>query len=264
MSKISVLIPTYRPQSYIEKCFDSIEKQTLSKEFFKVYIALNGDRNPYYEYIESLLAKYSFKSEFIYLEETGVSNARNRLLDISKEPFITFIDDDDIISENYLENLLEIADESYISIANVYNFEKDISEKKENYICKSFLKLNDVETNKYKTRKYFSSPCAKLINRKMIGDVRFDTKLKIGEDSLFMAEISNKVLGVKKTTDDTIYFVFERVGSATRKKIDKKDEPKRILYLLGKYTKMLFGNYNKIFILTRIVATIKHLKGVLK
>ncbi|OCL99251.1 putative glycosyltransferase EpsJ [Aliarcobacter thereius] len=264
MSKISVLIPTYKPQEYIEKCFDSIEKQTLSKEFFKVYIALNGDRNPYYEYIESLLTKYSFKSEFIYLEEIGVSNARNKLIDISKEPFITFIDDDDIISENYLENLLEIADENYISIANVYNFEKDINEKKENYIGNCFLSLNNIEKSKYKTRKYFSSPCAKLINRKMIGDVRFDTKLKIGEDSLFMAEISNKVEGLKKTTEDTIYYVFERAGSATRKKIDKKEEFKRIIYLVGIYIKMLFGNYNKIFIMTRIAATMKHLKNIFK
>lgn len=264
MSKISVIIPTYKPQEYIDKCFDSIEKQTLSKEFFKVYIALNGDRNPYYEYIRDLLEKYSFKSEFIYLEEAGVSNARNRLIDISKEPFITFIDDDDMISPNYLENLLEVADENYISIANVYNFEKDINEKKQNYIGNCFLSLNTIEKSKYKTRKYFSSPWAKLIHREMIRNTRFYTQLTIGEDSLFMAEISNKVEGLKKATDDTIYFVFERAGSATRKKINKKEELKRIIYLVGIYLKMLFGNYNKIFIMTRIFAVLKHIKGIVK
>ncbi|OCL82740.1 glycosyltransferase [Arcobacter porcinus] len=262
MSKISILIPTYKPQKYIEKCFDSLENQTLTKDLFKVYIALNGEKEPYYSYIKNLLLKYNFKKEFIYIVETGVSSARNKLIDISKEPFITFIDDDDVISENYLENLLLKADENYISIANVYNFEIDVNEKKNNYIGDSFLELKDIETNKYKTRKYFSSPWAKLIHRKMIGDVRFDTKLKIGEDSLFMAEISNKVKGIKKTSKDTIYFVNERDGSATRRKIDKKEEVIRIIYLIKKYNKMIFKDYDKIFILSRIIATLIHIRKI--
>lgn len=262
MSKISVLVPTYKPEGYIVNCLKSLENQTLSKKEFKVYIALNGSDKSYENYVKNLLRKTNFDSELFFLEQSGVSNARNFLIKNSIEPFITFIDDDDVISENYLENLLLKADENYISIANVYNFEIDVNEKKNNYIGDSFLELKDIETNKYKTRKYFSSPSAKLIHRKMIGDVRFDTKLKIGEDSLFMAEISNKVEGIRKTSIDTIYFVYERDGSATRKKIDKKEEIIRIIYLIKKYNKMIFKDYDKIFILSRIIATLIHIRKI--
>ena len=144
MSKISVLVPTYKPEGYIVNCLKSLENQTLSKKEFKVYIALNGSDKSYENYVKNLLRKTNFDSELFFLEQSGVSNARNFLIKNSIEPFITFIDDDDVISENYLENLLLKADENYISIANVYNFEIDVNEKKNNYIGDSFLELKDI------------------------------------------------------------------------------------------------------------------------
>lgn len=259
IKQIAILIPTYSPQEYIEKCFDSIDKQTISKDFFKVYIALNGQKEPYFEYLKNLLIKYNFENELIYIKEAGVSNARNRLIDISKEPFVTFIDDDDLISPSYLEELFNVSDEKFIGASNSYSFTRTIEILNENFIGKSFASLKQVETSKYKTRKYFSPPCAKLISREMIGNVRFDKKIAIGEDSLFMAELSNKVVGIRKTSPKACYYINEREGSTTRRKLNKLKEIKRIVYLLSRYIDMLFSNkYNKIFILTRIAATLKH------
>lgn len=247
------------PQEYIEKCFDSIDKQTLSKDFFKVYIALNGQKEPYFEYLKSLLIKFDFENELVYIEEAGVSNARNRLLDISKEPFITFIDDDDLISSSYLEELLNVSDEKFLGVSNSYSFTNTIENLNENFIGKSFTSLKQIETSKYKTRKYFSPPCAKLISREIIGNVRFDKKVAIGEDSLFMAELSYRVVGIRKTSPKACYYINEREGSSTRKKLNKRKEIKRILYLLKRYIDMLFSNkYNKVFILTRMAATFKY------
>lgn len=261
MKKISVIIPSYKPAEYLKKCFLSLENQTISREQFKVYIALNGLKNDYEDYILSLLSKVSFEYKYIYIKEAGVSNARNKLLDISDEEYIVFIDDDDLISKNYLENLLNVSSEKYIGISNIYNFEKDISEKKENYIGKTFKKLKDGENSKYKIRKYFSSPCGKILHRNIIENIRFDTKLVKGEDSLFMAMISKNIIGIKKTSPDTCYFVYERVGSASRKKIKTFVELNTIFYLLKRYFNLLFSiRYEKVFILTRIVATLKKIK----
>lgn len=259
MSKISVLIPTYKPGWYLQRCLQSIEDQTLSKDNFKVYIALNGSDKSFEKYLKEALKGFSFKCELFFLEQAGVSNARNFLIDSSIEDFVVFIDDDDVLSDNYLEELLKVSDATNIGIANVYNFSESIDNLKENYIGKSFEKLDKTTSSKYKSRKYFSSPWAKMIHRTIIGNVRFDTELAIGEDSLFMAKISHKVQGVKKTVAFACYYVYEREGSATRQKIDKKKELKRIVYLLKEYSKMLLSfRYNTLFIMTRVAATLMH------
>ena len=261
MKKISVIIPSYKPAEYLNKCLLSLENQTLSKKQYKVYISLNGPKDDYEKYILRLLSEMNFEYKYIYIKEAGVSNARNRLLDISTEEYIVFMDDDDLVSKNYLENLLSVSSMKYMGISNIYNFEKDICEKKENYIGKTFISLKDKEKSMYKIRKYFSSPWGKMIQRDMIQDIRFDTKLAKGEDSLFMAMISKNVMGIRKTSDDTCYYVYERVGSASRKKVKFLGELSTIFYLLKQYGKLLKSkDYEKVFVLTRIVATIRKTK----
>lgn len=263
MSDIAILIPTYKPGNYIQRCLQSIDRQTLSKDSFKVYIALNGTKDNYEEYVKSLLLYFSFKYEFFYLDEAGVSNARNYLIENSIEAYITFVDDDDCISSVYLESLLSASSINTVGISNVYNFEKDTSERKPSYIGESFLKLPAVEKSKFKSRKYFSSPCAKLMHRDIIGSTRFNTKLAIGEDALFMAELSYKVHAVRKSSSEAIYYVYERANSASRKKVKSLSELKRIFYLTFQYFKIfLQPRYDQVFILTRIAATLKFIKRV--
>lgn len=264
MANISVLIPTYKPNDYIVACLQSIEAQTLDKFNFKVYIALNGPRVGFYEYIKNILGKFSFEYEVFYLPTAGVSRARNLLIENSTEDYIVFVDDDDLISENYLESLLLKSSEVTMAVSNSYNFEVDLTCLKNNYIGDCFGKLPEETHSKFKSRKYFSSPCAKLIHRNMIGDVRFDENLAIGEDSLFMAKISNRVKSVRKSDYSACYYVYERMGSATRRKVEKKKEIKRITYLLGKYIEMLFSkNYETPFVLSRVVATLIHGKKII-
>lgn len=264
MNKIAVLIPTHKPKDYFEKCLLSLENQSLNKDNFCVYIALNGPKGDYVRFILELLKKVSFSHKYFYIEKSGVSNARNKLIEASCEEFIVFLDDDDLISENYLENLLKVSTDKYIGISNIYNFEKDNNNLKENYIGKIFKLLDDSEISKYKIRKYFSSPVAKMIHRNMIQDIRFDEKVSKGEDSLFMAMISKNILGVRKTSGDTCYYVYEREGSATRQKVKKSKELKTILYLTAQYVKLfLKKDYEKVFIMTRIVATLLKLLKII-
>lgn len=265
MSKIAVLIPTYRPKEYIESCLSSLENQTLSKQDFCVYIALNGPRQPYESYLKSILEPLFIQYKLIYISDPGVSNARNYLINSSKEPFIVFIDDDDRVSSNYLEALLQVSTSQFMGISNIKCFENDISSLKPNYIGNSFNKIKTGETSKIKTRKYYSSPVAKMLHRDMLVDTSFNVKLSHGEDSLFMTEISPNISGVNKTKDDVYYYVYLRPGSTTRSKINKKDEIKRILFLSNAYFSLLCSKkYSKIFILSRMAATIKHLQNVFK
>lgn len=265
MCKISILIPSYKPGDYIVRCLQSIESQTLDKDFFKVYIALNGSAKSFERYLQNVLNEFSFQYELFFLKSAGVSNARNFLIGNSTEEYVVFVDDDDVLSSNYLEELLQVSDIITMGIANVYNFSESIDKVSESYIGKSFKKLDEVTASKYKSRKYFSSPWAKMIHRSIIGNLRFDTKLAIGEDSLFMAQISNRVKAVRKADGSACYYVYEREGSATRRKVHKSKEFKRIIYLLAEYTKMLLSfRYGALFVMTRIAATLVHGRRLLR
>ncbi len=258
MKKVAVLIPSYQPKEYFERCLLSLERQTLSKEQYCIYIALNGTKDIYENYILMLLKKMTFDYQYIYLEKRGVSNARNQLLDISKEEYIAFIDDDDIVSENYLENLLSVSTENIIGVSNIYNFKNNIQNLHKNYIGKSFDTLSNIETSKFRMRKYFSSLCAKIIHTNIIRNTRFDNNLIKGEDSIFMTMISKNALAIQKADADTLYLVYERENSASRSKTKFIDEFIMSTYLIKIYLSLLFrSEYNKIFILTRIAAALK-------
>ena len=95
--KISVIIPTYKPQDYIWECLDSLIKQTFSCDDFEIILVLNGCNNPWQENIEKYVEKNmrGMNVQFFISEMAGVSNARNLGLDNAKGEYVTFIDDDD-------------------------------------------------------------------------------------------------------------------------------------------------------------------------
>ncbi len=62
MKKISIIIPSYKPANYLEKCLVSLENQTLTKDKYKVYIALNGPKDDFEKYILSLLYKIEIRN----------------------------------------------------------------------------------------------------------------------------------------------------------------------------------------------------------
>lgn len=265
MQKIAVVIPTFSPGKYFEECLKSLASQSICKNQYCIYIALNGAQFPYESFIKEYLLKLDINSKFFYLEEPGVSGARNFLIDQSTEDFICFIDDDDVVSPEYLDGLLKVSSATTVGISDVKSFVNDTKHLTKNYIGESYKKLQPIEHSLFKARKHFSSPWAKLVHRSIISSVRFDTRLKKGEDSFFMTQIAERVKAVAKTGESSCYYVRIRPNSASRKKVDPVIEIKRIGYLIRRYTSLIFSTkLSKGFILSRVLATIIHLKSIFK
>lgn len=255
---ISIIIPTYKPGSYLKDCLESINNQTMDKKCFEVIIVLNGVIKPYIEYIYSLTKMYDFNSVVIPTETPGVSNARNLGLSRTQGEYVCFIDDDDKISPSYLENLYSKATPNNIVASNVKAFYNNSNKTENDYIASAYKKLINKNSplSVFKGRKFMSSSCCKIISRRIIQDVRFDTNLKIGEDSVFMAKISKKVKGIVLSDSSAIYYRRLRAGSASRVKQPILKKCNIVCKLLKKYTKMLTPSYNIPFIATRIVAAL--------
>lgn len=215
--KISIIIPTYKPQKYLLECLESIAAQTFPKQNFEVILVLNGCCEPWKTKIENFLVT-SLKDmniNFIQTDQAGVSNARNLALNIAKGDYVTFIDDDDMISPYFLQEMYQKASCDIVSVCKPLAFYEGINEFVDYSITKIYHKLNTSGiVSSYKARKYFSGPCMKLIPMKFIKGRQFDTRFKNGEDSIFMFLISDKIKKVAFTSPDAIYYRRFRAGSA--------------------------------------------------
>ena len=121
--KISVIVPTYKPQGYLWECLDSIYNQTFSKLDYELVLVLNGCNEPFHSQIKDWLDIHSdLQAQFFQTDEGGVSNARNIALDNLRGEYVTFIDDDDIISTACLEELYEKATPDTVSLCYPYAF----------------------------------------------------------------------------------------------------------------------------------------------
>lgn len=263
--KISVIVPTYKPQDYLWECLDSLVNQTFSKNDFEVILVLNGCTEPWKSQIEDYIATkmQSMNVNFIHTEQGGVSNARNIALDKAKGEYITFIDDDDDVSPTYLEGLYKLVSEDTISLCYPFAF-NDAEPKKQLNNYKMTLQYNNVYCDAklpyQKARKFFSGPCMKLIPRSLIADRRFDINFKNGEDSLFMFLISDKFNYVQFAHEDVCYYRRMRENSAYTRKRSVKEKFLNACSLIIAFSKIYFKNmrhYSFTFYFTRVLGALR-------
>ena len=117
---ISVIVPVYNVEDYLEECINSILSQTYTN--LEILIVNDGSTDNSLEILQKFSQKDSRISIFTK-ENGGLSSARNYAIDRANGKYFTFIDSDDYIEENYIEYLMEslIDNEADISIVNSYH-----------------------------------------------------------------------------------------------------------------------------------------------
>jgi glycosyltransferase involved in cell wall biosynthesis len=254
---ITVIIPTYQPQNYIIECFDSINNQNIDKKNFEVIVILNGEKEPYFSFINNYLNLCKFNYKMFYTRTKGVSNARNIGIEQSKGEYLAFIDDDDIISENYLQGLLNIAEDGFFPLSYIKTFKDNIDDAGDYYITNVYERRINKKNTIFNIRSYFSSACYKLIKRETVGTQRFDTRFQKREDSLFMFIVSEKDNKYKFTDRTAVYYRRNRENSLTTKKIEFKNDLKNVISVIYTVIKIYIkspSKYDFLFFLSRIFA----------
>lgn len=262
---IGIIVPTYRPSKYLYECLISIKEQTNAVNYLLIVI-LNGDKSPYFTAIESFLtANFQDNSLLLYSNRASVSHARNIGLDSAIAAgcqAITFVDDDDLLSDNFLAGLIKVSKPLHISVSNVISRTDEGTLSQRDYINVAFsrVKSSNRKYSQFKYRKFFSSACAKLIPVAAIRGIRFDTKLRNGEDAQFMFKLAKNIQGITLSEDGCIYYRRIRVNSASRKAKPFKEKIKLTFYLCLSYSQVYLGNaekYEFFFYLSRVAASIR-------
>lgn len=123
---ISVIIPVYGVEKYLNKCIQSI----LSQTYTNLEIILIDDGSPdNCPFICDQYARQDFRVKVIHKINEGLSSARNAGLDIASGQYITFIDSDDWISEDFIHTLYGAlkSTNSQISVGNTQIVHVDAS-----------------------------------------------------------------------------------------------------------------------------------------
>lgn len=259
--KISVIIPTFKPQGYIWDCLDSLRNQSFPIEDFEVIIVLNGPELPWRTEIESYINNNHITNfSLLYTSSPGVSNARNLALERIQGEYVAFIDDDDYVSPCYLEELFFRASLKVIPLCYPLSFVDGTDEYKPFYVTKDYDNNINIALCDYKkARRFFSGPVYKLIHKDIIKHRRFNCSFKNGEDSIFMFELSDAFNLVTFTSRKAVYYRRIRKGSALLRRKRPMEVLSNCYRMIIAYTKIFLSRpfkYNFLFYSTRVLGAI--------
>ena len=206
---VSIIVPVYKVEEYLERCIESIIKQTYKE----IEIILVDDGSPdNCPIICDKWAKKDKRIKVIHKKNGGVSSARNAGLDNATGEFIGFVDSDDVISNHMYEYLVsgmtENIDFSCCKRTSKENFDDEISKS-------SIITAKQRLLNIYP---WHGSVWDGLFKREIIQKykIRFNQEYHFGEDLIFITEYLTKCTGKVTFFDNEMYYYYMNEKSVTR------------------------------------------------
>ena len=167
---ISIIVPVYNTEKYIERCLDSIMKQDYPN--FEVILVNDGSTDESGIIIQKYKEKYKNIS-YIKQENKGVGAARNAGIKVAKGDYISFVDSDDLIMEDYCSHLLSIIGDADIAVAGREKYIDNVYDKSKT--PSQVITVSGMEALKFQMLgKYNTRPAwGKLYKRNIVEDVSF-------------------------------------------------------------------------------------------
>ena len=116
--KVSVIVPVYNVEKYLDRCITSILKQTHPD--FELLLIDDGSRDSSGNICDAW-AQADARISVFHKENGGLSDARNYGIDHAKGEYITFVDSDDYVGRDYLKTLVGLVQEYGAQIVQVCN-----------------------------------------------------------------------------------------------------------------------------------------------
>lgn len=208
--KVSVIIPVYNKAKYLNTLFNCLISQTFTE--FECIFVDDGSTDE----SGALCDAFSVNDKrfrIIHTLNSGVSHARNVGIHESHGKYITFIDADDRVPDNYLECLYQsinenCADLSICVITKIWDSgEKQRIELPGRGVLSKVNLLPDFADFQKRTGIY-GYCCGKMITRELIGDTGFDEKIRLAEDFDFYLKLYPRMNSIC-FTDQTEYFYLQ-------------------------------------------------------
>ena len=237
---ISVIVPVYNVEEYLEKSLFSLLTQTY--ENLQVIIIDDGSTDNSGKVCDDYKTKDG-RIEVYHIQNKGTANARNYGLNRAKGKYVYFFDPDDSLEPDALLILHEQIKKNGADLVECSYFKNFANVKEEVIHSKTKISGQKAIRSLLLWNGYLTSFCwDKLYIKEKIEDIRFDSKLKIGEDDLFVFEYLLKCTSVM-VLDCPLYNYLIRENSAignmyTEKKKDSVRAASAIYEICAKHNMM--------------------------
>ena len=163
MKSVSVIVPFYNVENYIEKCLETLVNQTL--EDIEIILVNDGSQDRSVDVVRKFLEQYPDKITYLEKENGGLSDARNYALPYAKGEYIAFLDSDDYVEKTMYKDMYELAkkedsdmvecnfyweypDKKKEDVGVVYNGKKEMLEKVRVVAWNKLIKKEVLEKSK--------------------------------------------------------------------------------------------------------------------
>lgn len=221
---LSIIIPCYNCEDYIERTIDSILIQY--SDDIELIIVNDGSTDDSINKINRLLKGKNISYKLITQENKGVSAARNTGIMNAEGKYIYFLDSDDYIDSEFIYNIKKIIDEDLDAIVFGYDYVCDnkVLVKYKN----DFENINEVKDGNYICTEYLKQEinihiCSFIIKKSILlqNKIFFREKCFYGEDIEF---IIKSLINCKriKTINKTLFYYYDRDNSVMKNFSDKR------------------------------------------
>ena len=218
--KVSVIVPVYNTELYLERCLNSILNQTF-KDIELIIVNDNSNDNSH-KIIETFINENTNIKYIDNKENKGVSNCRNEAIKISSGEYILFIDSDDYLDENMIETMYNEASNNDLDIAMCGYFvdyedgntQNRIINLDENRIYSGYEILSEILHHKNGVTGHSWN---KLLKASIIkeNNIQYPEHMKIYEDVAFFSRLfpyCKKIKNIKKM----FYHYIQRNNSSIK------------------------------------------------
>ena len=211
---VSIIIPAYNVELYIEKCVLSIISQTHYN--VEIIVINDGSTDNTKEIVERL-ALVDKRIKLVNRVNSGVSSSRNHGLEIAKGDWIVFVDGDDYLSEDYVEYMLDVVNSTGAEYCISTDCFTSVRDNQSDSII--IQELSPEESTALLLSHRIEVGCwNKMFSKKLLDreGIRFNTSLFYGEGLHFIIKVS-QVANKTSVTNKKLYFYRQNnVSSATK------------------------------------------------
>ena len=208
--KVSVIVPVYNTEKYLEKCLDSIVNQTYKD--IEIIIINDGSTDNSSKIINKYVDKYS---NIVYKEITnhGQGYARNLGIKLSSGDYIMFLDSDDYVDVDIISKMINKIGTCDVAVCDIYKVINNELVEFKNYYNYSNDNINLMLSH--------PGPVAKLYKKEVIKNVSFLENVYY-EDLSFTPVISLNVNKVCYINEYLYYYVIHANSTMLKKEFNEK------------------------------------------
>jgi len=171
--KVSIIVPVYNVELYLEKCLLSLVNQTLRE--IEILVVNDGSKDQSQQIIDKFQQEYPDRIFGFIKENGGLSDARNFGIDRAKGKYLGFVDSDDYVSEMMFEEMYNLAEKynAEMAICNLQKVDENGNVTQKLTQLSNFPEKIVLENNLsvFSDISYFA--CNKLFRRELFQDKRF-------------------------------------------------------------------------------------------